>query len=156
MKYRIIGIGNEFRSDDGIGIHIVRELKNRYPELNTSESDGNGVELLSLYQGNDLLIIIDAAYAEKEEDIGKILHLNLNETVDFSNIKLFSSHSFGLVESLKMGKILNAIPDETHLYLVFARDFSFGNKISEEVKQSTEKIISLIIENHFNYILSEN
>lgn len=156
MKYRIIGIGNEFRSDDGIGLFVVRELKERYPHLNILESDGNGVELLSLYQNSDLLILIDAAFAEKEEEIGKILHLNLKDTVDFSDIKLFSSHSFGLVESLKMGKILNLIPDETHLYLVFARDFSYGNNSSKEVQKSIEKIISLIIQNHFHYISSSS
>lgn len=155
MNYRIIGVGNEFRSDDGIGLQIVRELKKSYPQLTISECDGNGVELLSLFQGNDLLIITDAAFTQQDEKVGDIIQLKLDETVNLSDYNVYSSHSFGLIEALRLGKVLNIIPNETFLYLVLAKNFSYGNSISEQVKKSIEKIISLIIKNHFHYIIKE-
>ncbi|MCX8057554.1 MAG: hydrogenase maturation protease [Ignavibacteria bacterium] len=150
MTHRIIGIGNEFRSDDGIGLYVAREIKKQYPHLNVFESDGDGVELISHFQKCDLLILIDAAYTNKFEDVGKIIQLNASDFDKISNIHFVSSHNFGLVEALKMGKTLKILPDDLYLYVILAKNFDYGTGISEQLKESIEKIISLIIKNHFH------
>ncbi len=149
MRQKIIGIGNEFRSDDAVGILIARKLKEFYPDYDIIESDGNGIDLLSIFQEYDKVIIIDAAVAEKSEDVGQVREIKVAQETNFSDIKIFSSHSFSLLEAIKMGKRLSILPKELILYLILSQNFSFGQEISEKVKKALEKILDIIIKNHF-------
>jgi len=149
MRQKIIGIGNEFRSDDAVGILIARKLKEFYPDYDIIESDGNGIDLLSIFQEYDKVILIDAAVAEKNEDVGQVREIKVAQETNFSNIKIFSSHSFSLLEAIKMGKQLSILPKELILYLILSQNFSFGQEISEKVKKALEKILDIIIKNHF-------
>ena len=149
MKQKIIGIGNDFRSDDAVGLLVARKLKELYPDFDIIESDGNGVDLLSIFQEYDKVIIIDAAIADNPEDVGQIREIKITPDFNFSDIKIFSSHSFSLLEALKMGKQLSILPDDLYLYLILSQNFSFGQEISEAVKKASEKILDIIIKNHF-------
>jgi hydrogenase maturation protease len=149
MRQKIIGIGNEFRSDDAVGILIARKLKEFYPDYDIIESDGNGIDLLSIFQEYDKVILIDAAVAEKNEDVGQVREIKVAQETNFSDIKIFSSHSFSLLEAIKMGKQLSILPKELILYLILSQNFSFGQEISEKVKKALEKILDIIIKNHF-------
>jgi hydrogenase maturation protease len=149
MKQKIIGIGNDFRSDDAVGLLVARKLKELYPDFDIIESDGNGVDLLSIFQEYDKVIIIDAAIADNPEDVGQIKEIKVTPDFNFSDLKIYSSHSFSLLEALKMGKQLSILPEELYLYLILSKNFSFGQEISEAVKKASEKILDIIIKNHF-------
>ncbi len=148
MRQLFVGIGNEYRCDDAIGLLISRKLKEIYPDLNIIENDGNGLDLISFFQNYDRIIFIDAAIAEKPEEIGQIKIIKVTPEISFSEFKIFSSHSFSLVEALKMGKELDLLPKEIYLYLVYAMNFSFGQEVSVKVKQASERILIEIIKNH--------
>lgn len=149
MKQKVIGIGNDFRSDDAAGLLVARKLKELYPDFDIIESDGNGVDLLSIFQEYDKVIIIDAAIADNPEDVGQIREIKITPDFNFSDIKIYSSHSFSLLEALKMGKQLSILPDDLYLYLILSQNFSFGQEISLEVKVAIEKILDIICKRHF-------
>jgi len=149
MKQKIIGIGNDFRSDDAVGLLVARKLKELYPDFDIIESDGNGVDLLSIFQEYDKVIIIDAAIADNPEDVGQIREIKITPDFNFSDLKIYSSHSFSLLEALKMGKQLSILPDDLYLYLILSQNFSFGQEISPEVKVAIEKILDIICKRHF-------
>ncbi|MCR4417781.1 MAG: hydrogenase maturation protease [Ignavibacteria bacterium] len=149
MRQKIIGIGNEFRSDDAVGLIVARKLKELYPDFDIIESDGNGTDLLNYFQNYDKLIIIDAAISENPEDIGRIKEIKVTDDLDFSEINLFSSHAFSLLSALRLAKQLNILPKELYLYLIFSNNFSFGQEISQKVKESSEKILDIILKKHF-------
>jgi hydrogenase maturation protease len=149
MKQKIIGIGNDFRSDDAAGLLVARKLKELYPDFDIIESDGNGVDLLSIFQEYDKVIIIDAAIADNPEDVGQIKEIKVTPDFNFSDLKIYSSHSFSLLEALKMGKQLSILPEELYLYLILSKNFSFGQEISPEVKVAIEKILDIICKRHF-------
>jgi len=149
MKQKIIGIGNDFRSDDATGLLVARKLKELYPDFDIIESDGNGIDLLSIFQEYDKVIIIDAAIADNPEDVGQIKEIKVTPDFNFSDLKIYSSHSFSLLEALKMGKQLSILPDDLYLYLILSKNFSFGQEISLEVKVAIEKILDIICKRHF-------
>ena len=60
-KVLIIGIGNEFRSDDGAGIVCARKLKEKVnSNITVIENDGDGAMLMELWKGFDEVILIDS------------------------------------------------------------------------------------------------
>jgi len=57
----LIGIGNEYRCDDSIGLHVIRALKElKLPETIIVESSGDGAELIEMFSSARMAIIIDA------------------------------------------------------------------------------------------------
>ena len=68
MKTIVLGIGNLILSDDGVGIHVARELKKRIKnkDITIDEAFTGGMNLLDLMIGYDKAIIIDAVKAGGE------------------------------------------------------------------------------------------
>ena len=60
-KTVVIGVGNEFRSDDALGILVARELRRRHlGELRVVEVEGDTSSLLDVWEGAENLLIVDA------------------------------------------------------------------------------------------------
>ena len=75
----VIGVGNEFRSDDGVGWAIVARLRERArhnplpPGVTFSTCDGEPARLLSLWEAADASIVIDAGRTSGPRRIGSRL-----------------------------------------------------------------------------------
>lgn len=152
MKQVIVGVGNEFRSDDTVGLLVARNLKKLLPNVDIYENDGDVTNLLSIFQKSDKVIIIDAAIGNSTHSLGEIKEIILTEETNFLDFEILSSHSFNLLQVLRLGKQLAILPKKIYLYLIFSKNFSFGTELSEEVKKSAEKILDIIIQTHFSYI----
>ena len=73
----IIGIGNEFRIDDAIGLHVARRLKELLLEnVEVIEASGEGAELLELWKSYDKVFAIDAVCSGNNP--GKIYRFNVH------------------------------------------------------------------------------
>ena len=58
----IIGIGNEFRCDDAIGIITARKLKStKLQNADVIEHNGDGASLMDIWSNYENVILIDAA-----------------------------------------------------------------------------------------------
>src|SRR2546429_5583305 len=57
----LIGIGNEYRSDDSIGLHVLRAHRERkLPDTVLVESSGDVAELIEMFSSVRMAILIDA------------------------------------------------------------------------------------------------
>ena len=57
----VIGVGNPYRRDDGVGPAVIDRLRDRAPAaVRLDESDGEPSQLLELWSGADLAIVVDA------------------------------------------------------------------------------------------------
>ncbi|SFK77707.1 hydrogenase maturation protease [Geodermatophilus ruber] len=62
---RVIGIGNEFRRDDGIGPALVARLAARgLPGVRLTVSDGEPTHLLEAWAGRELAVVVDAVHRQ--------------------------------------------------------------------------------------------
>jgi hydrogenase maturation protease len=63
----VIGVGNEFRTDDGLGILAAREIRRRtYPGVEVLEAGGEGTALLESWKGYDHVLIVDGPFWSDE------------------------------------------------------------------------------------------
>src|SRR3989344_8793605 len=59
-----IGIGNEFRRDDGVGIFLARRLKEICPSsLKVIEEHGEGAKLMELWKNAERVFLFDAVFS---------------------------------------------------------------------------------------------
>ena len=64
-KILVIGIGNEFRCDDGVGIMVAREVaKLNFPDVKVIEQSGEGAALMEVWKETEMAIMIDAVSSD--------------------------------------------------------------------------------------------
>jgi hydrogenase maturation protease len=145
LKILLIGIGNEFRSDDGIGIHIARKIKQmNLPNVEVLEASGEGSELIELWKNQKFVIIVDAVNSGDQP--GKIFKFEVAEQSPPTKFFNYSSHAFGLAEAIEISRGLGHLPQKLLVYGIEGKNFKFGETISEEVEKSSAKVIEIILD----------
>jgi hydrogenase maturation protease len=147
MKTLVLGLGNPILSDDGVGIKVAQELREklRNPQVTVAESSLAGISLLDSIVGYDEVIIIDAVQTEKG-NAGQIYRM---KPENFSLTKHFTSpHQINLLTALELGKVLNlAMPQQITIFAVEAKDItSFSEKCTPEVEQAIPEVVKMVLE----------
>ena len=147
MKTLVLGIGNSILSDDGIGIRVAQETRERVrdPQVTVRESSGAGLSVLDSIAGYDHVIIIDAIQTRK----GKIGQVHRLGPEDFSLAQhLPSPHQIDLVTALQLGQKLGlAIPSRVTIFAVEAKDVSsFGQKCTPEVERAIPEVVGMVLD----------
>ena len=64
MKALIIGMGNDYRSDDGVGRVVARRLRaESLDEVGILEETVEGAALIEAWRGADFVILVDAVHS---------------------------------------------------------------------------------------------
>jgi len=136
----IICIGNEIRSDDGVAIHLARELeKLKFPEIEVITTHQLIPELADTISQFDLVIFVDAS-VETNKNI-KLIKIEKNENQ--SEISTFHSLSPETLVHLSE-KIFNKNP-EAYILKIPANNFEFGTELHPQTKQKMFEAIDTLI-----------
>jgi len=75
----VLGLGNLLRSDEGVGIHVVRELSQKHLPETVDVVDGGtlGAELIGVIQGRAKVFLVDAMRADAPP--GSVLRVPFEE-----------------------------------------------------------------------------
>lgn len=145
VKTLVLGIGNPILSDDGVGIHIARILKERkLPHVAVDELAASGLELLDVIQGYERLVIIDAI----ETKGGRPGQLHVLAENDFEKaIHGSSPHGINIATALALGRKLvpERMPKEVMFFAVEAKDLvNVSEKLTPEVEKAVPTIVRQI------------
>ena len=144
-KILIIGIGNEFRNDDGIGLYIVRRLRKlNFQNVTILEKSGEGTELMEAWQNNSRVFLFDAVRSGAKP--GAIFRLTAHEEKIPQKFFNYSTHDFSLAEAVELARVLNQLPPFIVIYGVEGKDFSEGRELSDEVKQAADKVTTQFLD----------
>ena len=104
----ILGVGNVLLKDEGVGIHVVRELENETLPGHVEVLDGGtgGIHLLSWIQDYDRIIMIDATLDSYPP--GTIRTLRPRYSKDFP--LFMSAHEIGLKDMFEAMIVTNKLP----------------------------------------------
>ena len=147
MKTIILGIGNSILSDDGVGIHVVREVKKRIKNTNITvdEAMTGGMNLLDLIIGYDKAIIIDAVKS-KDDEHGFVRRIPIS---NFNTMHSCNPHDVSLIEAIKMAKKLGEkrIPKQIIIIGIMMKELpcEFGEILSDEIQATVPKAIELTL-----------
>lgn len=108
---KIIGIGSPF-GDDQVGWRVADQLKTELPHIAIEKSDRPGPRLVSLLQGADTVILIDAVMSGAA--VGAIHLLDYPELPN--STYFLSSHGFGVLEGLQLAEALGILPKNLSIY----------------------------------------
>jgi hydrogenase maturation protease len=139
----LIGIGNEYRCDDSIGLHVIRALKaQKLPETLMIESSGDGAELIEMFSVARMAILIDAV--SSGGDIGAIYRFDaLKQTIP-AQLSFRSTHVFGIAEAIELARLLDQLPPSLIIYAVEGENFSIGVGLSSRVGDAVQKVVERV------------
>lgn len=139
-RIRVIGMGNEWRGDDGAGLMVARHLNTRYPdELPALEFSGDAAGLFAAWQGADMAIIADATHGHGSP--GEIYRLAAPwEKHSLLLTRLTSSHAFGLTQALALGEVLGELPPVLIIYGIVGRNFQPGRGLTRRVAAAVPEV----------------
>jgi hydrogenase maturation protease len=145
VKVLVLGVGNPILSDDGVGIHVARELmKRKLPGIHVEELAASGLELLDVVRGYDKVIIVDAIQTTK----GKPGELHILEEKDFEkSIHGSSPHGINIATALALGRKLvpKEMPREVVFYAIEAEDLiNVTERLTPKVAKALPKIVDRI------------
>jgi hydrogenase maturation protease len=140
----IIGVGNPFRSDDVLGLAVVRELRGILPDdVLIIEHSGEGAGLMSAWENAASLIIVDAIRSGAPP--GTIHRIDLTAGLIPSYFSIRSSHLFGVVEAIKTARTLGRMPRRALLIGVEAEAFDYGTSMSDAVQSAFPGAIDAVL-----------
>jgi hydrogenase maturation protease len=141
----LVGIGNDFRRDDGVGLVVARALKSRnLPGATVVETSAAGVELLTMWGNADTVLLVDAVYSGAAP--GSLHWIDLRTHPFPADLTVYSSHAFGLAKTLELARALDCLPLALVICGIEGKDFSLGEGLSPAVKSKLPAIIAAITE----------
>ncbi len=143
MKRLLIGIGNPFRRDDGVGIQIADKIRAMHPvgvEVHTLS--GEGTALMASWLGAEQVVVVDAVRSKSTP--GKIHEIDAAMVRVPSEFFHYSSHAFGVAEAIELSRVLNQLPPRVSVIGVEGLDFSEGVGLSPKVEVAVEEAVAKI------------
>jgi len=140
MKALVLGLGNELLADDGIGLLVVRKLKDQYTgQAEIVECTVSGLALLEYFIGFEKAIIVDSVQTGRRP-AGSIFELAPS---DLGEVIAPSPHYTGLPEMIALARELKLeFPREIKIFAMEIADpYTIGGGLTEHVRNSMEGMI---------------
>jgi len=123
----VLGVGNVLLSDEGIGIHALELLEQRYalpPEVEVIDGGTSGMDLLDQLANRERVLLVDAV--KTGDPAGTLVRLADDALPAFFRTKV-SPHQLGLCDLLAMLQLRGEGPGE--LVLQGMVPFSLGTHL---------------------------
>lgn len=158
----VIGVGEDFRHDDGVGPAVVAELRRLAaldalpPGTRLAACFGEPTELIELWRDARLAIVVDAAAADAgtgaEPAVGEVVRWEVGGAEDRRDLPTgpapaptigagpTATHGLGPGAAITLARILDRLPARLVLFAVIGADFSPGPGLSEPVAEAVRRV----------------
>lgn len=145
MKTVIIGVGNLIMGDEGIGIHVVKELQaeNKFSQdVEIIDGGTSSFELQLFIEKSEKIIIIDAIKGKKKP--GTIYKLS-PEKLKRNSSSVTSLHQLNFLHVLELSKMRGYNP-KVIIYGIEPEKVELSLELSDNIKSMLPKVVKLINE----------
>jgi hydrogenase maturation protease len=140
----VIGIGNEYRSDDAAGLVVARRLRQlSLGNITVIEESGEGTDLMESWKGADTVIIVDAASSGAKP--GTIHRIDAGAQRIPTGLLRYSTHAFGVGEAVELARAMNRLPPRMVVYGIEGERFDEGTALSRAVQGSVDTVVDLVL-----------
>jgi hydrogenase maturation protease len=149
-KALVLGIGNEIRGDDGVGIHVARRVAallpaELAPRVDVDEASTGGFDLVDYLRGYERVVVADAIKTEGGEP-GKVYRFSAAALEPTAH--LGHSHGVNLASALAVLRELKlGAPREVTVVAVEAEWlYEFKEGLSPRVAAAVEEAAAAVLE----------
>jgi hydrogenase maturation protease len=142
----VIGVGNDFRSDDGVGLTVARAIAAlNLPGVTVIAGVADGSNLVTAWENSQAVFIVDCARSGAEP--GTIHTFDpLSEEIPADIFPRFSTHAIDIPESIKLSRLLDTLPPQMTVYGIEGENLAAGAELTYKVKTAAKKVAVVIRE----------
>lgn len=146
-KTIVLGIGNPILSDDGVGIHVIEELKKKkfdIPGVTIDSAFTGGMNLLDMMVDHDRAILVDAVKMKNKKP-GEV---GVYPVGELSAFHTGNPHDVSLPQAIEMAKRLGEkrIPEDIRIVGINLGELprEFGENLSPEIADAIPRAVKLV------------
>jgi hydrogenase maturation protease len=129
----VIGLGNDWRRDDGAGLEIARRLGG-------IQLAGEPIGLIDALDGEDEVVLVDAVHSGADPGTVHVFEAG-TEPLPAVLFGATSTHALGLAEAVELARSLGRLPARVLVYGIEGADFAFGTGLTPEVARAAAGVI---------------
>ena len=139
----MIGIGNSFRRDDGVGLAVADEVARRdLPGIEVMTAIGEPGAILDAWAGVPTVVVVDAAVSP-DAIPGRIRRWTPDARPDSAPT---SSHALGLAQTYALGRALGLLPGRLVVLTVDIVDRGLGSGLSDPVAACVTDAVDAVLD----------
>ena len=140
----VIGVGNEYRRDDGAGLAVVSSLRDRVPPgVELVLTDGEPTRLIEAWTGTALAVVVDAVRADPPRP-GRVHRFVLDRPLTGAT-RTASSHGFGLGDAIRLALALDRMPGQLIVHAIEAADLTLGTGLTPPVAAAVDEVAGAVL-----------
>ncbi|HYD65836.1 hydrogenase maturation protease [Azospirillum sp.] len=136
MSPLILGVGNRYRRDDGVGPAVADRLAAL--GIAVREHSGEGAGLMDTWSGAERVIVVDATQSGAEP--GTFVRLDAGTQELPRGLFRYSSHLFGVAEAVEMARALGRLPGDLVIWGIEGAEFGFGEDLTPAVAAAADEV----------------
>jgi len=142
----LVGIGNELRGDDGVGLELARRVARRADPrvLAVREQAGETLGLIEELAPFGAAVLIDALRSGAVPGSSRRLDLS-RDAMPRELRGRTSTHAIGVGEAVELARALELLPARVILYAVEGERFDAGNALSDAVRSALPGITEALL-----------
>lgn len=145
-KVLVIGVGNPYRRDDGIGLEILDRLRSvGHPGLEIAEETGEPTALITRWAGHGFVIMIDAVSSGAPPGTVHRIECSQGNWDVPAKMDKTSTHGLGVAEAVKLGLALDRIPERLLIIGVETKNVDNGEGLSPEVSDAGAEVVATVL-----------
>jgi hydrogenase maturation protease len=139
----VVGLGNSYRTDDGVGLAVAAALENlALPDVRVVTGIVEPLGLLEAWSGAGLAIVIDAAVATSPVP-GRVRRCTLGDLV--TPAEGLSSHRVDICRAHELGQALGRVPDALVVFTVEVADTGHGIGLTPRVALAVPELVHMTV-----------
>jgi hydrogenase maturation protease len=140
-----MAVGNILRRDDGFADAVLRRLEAEAlpTDVELFDAGTSAIDLMEVFGGRERLIVLDAVRGGRAPGT---LYRFSPEEVEAGVLPMNSLHQVGLLETLKLGELVDCKPRQTVVIGAQPGDTSLGIGLTPEVEAAVERAARLVME----------
>jgi len=141
----LLGIGNPFRHDDGVGPALVARLAPRLPPgVAARVVAGEATEILAALAGAARVLVVDAALADAAPGTLQRFAIGAGPAPPLPPPAV-SGHGLGLAAAIALARALGRLPGELVVLAVAGEDFSPGEGLSPALSRRLPRLAKSVL-----------
>jgi hydrogenase maturation protease len=140
----VVGVGNGFRRDDGVGLVVAERVRAQSSRVEVVSCEQEPSRLLDAWAGADVALVVDAVSSGAEP--GTVHRFDAAGQAVPSKVFRGSTHAFGVAEVIELARALERLPERVLVYGVEGSEFAAGEGLSPAVAAAVDPLAAELLE----------
>ena len=142
----ILGVGNPYRQDDGLGPYVVDHYHDRLSGLHVRCRTGSaeGFDLIEAWKDHRRVVLVDAAKANNPP--GTLYRFDVSEKPMPKAMFTCSTHALSLADTVELARAMDELPKILVVLGLVGKSFEMARGLTEEVESKVDELVDRIEE----------